>query len=281
MRSTVRQLPVGDFLCVAAPRAALGGAAPAATGGGGGGGGSAERSWLVLDTVIERKQLPDFLSTIKSRRHYHSQLARLSRCGLRRTYYLLEGWLHHWQHAAERERMRCELGKIETTAGLAVAQTGCVDETVAFIGLARQRLSRQLDGLTAAQLRASGALATWAEFKRAACPPETISSAFGRMLLNVHGLSAPMVANVIARYPTPRCLAEAIDSHRRACELRGGAAEKASGWLLADVLVPGKTRRKMSETLTSFFVLDELPDDAPAPDSQLQLDSQSQSQCAD
>ena len=57
------------------------------------------------------------------------------------------------------------------------------------------------------------------------------------MLLNVHGLSAEMVANVLQRYPTPRALAEALDAHGRACALRGLPTEQA-GWLLEEVLVP-------------------------------------------
>ena len=90
------------------------------------------------------------------------------------------------------------------------------------------------------------------------------------MLLNIHGLTAPMVANVLQKHPTPRALAEAMDAHGRACSLRG-LPEKHAKWLLADDLVPGKKRRKLSETVTEFFVLDELPPDPPMPESQSQL----------
>ena len=43
-----------------------------------------------------------------------------------------------------------------------------------------------------------------------------------------------------------------------------------AGWLLAEDLVPGKKRRKMSETITSFFCEEALPCDPPPPDSQLE-----------
>ena len=72
------------------------------------------------------------------------------------------------------------------------------------------------------------------------------------MLLNVVGVSARMVQNVLQRYPTPRALAEAIDAHARACALRG-APEAHGGWLLAEVLVPGHCRRKLSEAVSDFF----------------------------
>ena len=44
------------------------------------------------------------------------------------------------------------------------------------------------------------------------------------------------------------------------------------GWLLAEDLVPGKKRKKLSETVTDFFCLDELPTAAAdvLPDSQSQ-----------
>ena len=100
IRATSRQLPVGDFLLVALPRPvsqdaeppvssggpieARTGAAPAlpaqvvktkgkATKGKAGPSSSCSDEWLVLDTVIERKAMSDFLSTVRSGRHYHSQ----------------------------------------------------------------------------------------------------------------------------------------------------------------------------------------------------------------
>ena len=60
-----------------------------------------------------------------------------------------------------------------------------------------------------------------------------------------------MVANVLHKHPTPRALAEAMDAHARACTLRnlpGGHAK----WLLAEDLVPGKKRRKLSETVAGL-----------------------------
>ena len=44
-----------------------------------------------------------------------------------------------------------------------------------------------------------------------------------------------------------------------------------AGWLLAEDLVPGKKRRKLSETVTDFFCLDELPAEPVLPESQSQL----------
>ena len=120
------------------------------------------------------------------------------------------------------------------------------------------------------ELRASGILRTWAEFEIATKPPETISAAFGRMLLNIHGLTPPMIANILAKHPTPSDLADAMDAHASNCAAGAGHANQAQ-WLLADELVPGKRRRKMSETITEFMSLDTYPTPPEAPASQLQL----------
>ena len=71
----------------------------------------------------------------------------------------------------------------------------------------------------------------------------------------------------LLQHPTPRALAEAMDAHERACTFRG-LPDAHKGWLLAEVLVPGKKRRKMSEVVTRFFCEEDLPDDAPLPESQ-------------
>ena len=294
VRSQTRPLPVGDFLAVAMPRGqpaggvgsrgggaggagGAGGGAGGGTGGGAGGGGGGDTTddedsdeLLVLDTIVERKQLCDFLSTVKNKRHYHSQKARLARCGLGRVFFLVEGPLERWPHAGEKQRMTQELSEIEMVDGLLLHMSRNTDETVRFLSAAADRLRRLLGSRTGRELRDAGLVRSWAEFKTDVSPPEVVSSAFGRMLLNIHGLSAPMVSNVLQRHPTPRALAEALDSHARACSLRSLPADH-SGWLLAEVLVSGKKRRKLSENVTHFFTLADLPKDLPPPDSQSQV----------
>ena len=157
----VRRLPVGDFLWVALPRSGGGGAAVAAAGGAaataaaaagcGGEEDGGEVAWLdseclVLDSVVERKQIADFLGTICSHRHYHSQKVRLGRCGLARPYYLVEGRLEGWPHVGERERMRLELARIGAADGLVVHESANTEETLAFLGAATQRLRQMLGG---------------------------------------------------------------------------------------------------------------------------------------
>ena len=89
---------------------------------------------MVLDSVVERKQLGDFLGTVRAHRHYHSQKVRLRRCGLPRAYYLVEGGVEAWPHAAERERMRLELASIDAADGLLVHEASSTAATVAFLG---------------------------------------------------------------------------------------------------------------------------------------------------
>ena len=66
---------VGDFLLAALPKSELhGGGLYKEVGGG---------AWahaLLVDTIIERKAVADFLGTIWDGRHYHSQKAQLKRC---------------------------------------------------------------------------------------------------------------------------------------------------------------------------------------------------------
>lgn len=143
------------------------------------------------------------------------------------------------------------------------------DDTIRFLRAATERLRRVLGGRTVRELRASGAVRTWAEFELTTKPPEVLSAAFGRMLLNLHGLTPPMIANVLAKYPTPSALVEAIDAHASECAARGLPTEHAR-WLLAEVLVPGKKRKKMSESITDFFCQHEYPTPPAPPASQAQ-----------
>lgn len=132
-------------------------------------------------------------------------------------------------------------------------ESSSTEATCAFLGANTQRLRRALGGASAAELRARGALRPWAEFRAATSPPETIAQAFGRMLLNVHGMSASKVERLLAAYPTPRCLVEALEAHRDACAARGAPPAEA-GWLLAELLEPGRRLRKLSEAVTAFFL---------------------------
>lgn len=149
--------------------------------------------------------------------------------------------------------MRLELARIGAADGLVVHESANTEATLAFLGAATQRLRQMLGGASEAELRSRGALCSWSEFCAATSPPETIGQAFGRMLLNVHGMSAPKVDRLLAAYPTPRCLVEALEAHRDACAARGAPPVEA-GWLLAELLEPGRRLRKLSEAVTAVFV---------------------------
>jgi hypothetical protein len=137
---------------------------------------------------------------------------RLARCGLSKPFYLVEGSLERWPHVKERQRMASELSAIEMADGLLLHLSRNTDDTIRFLRAAAERLMRGLHGASARELRARGILTTWAEFREATSPPEAVSFAFGRMLLNIHGLSAEMVHHILQRHPTPRALAEAMDA---------------------------------------------------------------------
>ena len=140
-----------------------------------------------------------------------------------------------------------ELAKIAAVDRLVVHTARDTAETLRFLTTNSRRLHAVVGARSAAELRQARVVRSWAEFCAAVSPPEPVSHAFGRMLLNVHGLSAAKVAHVLARYPTPRRIVEAVDAHRAAC-----ATAREEGWLFAEVLEPGRRLRKLSETLTAF-----------------------------
>ena len=146
-----RRLPVGDFLWVLAPRApAVGTSSRRASSGTPAG---SRDDWLVLDSVVERKQVADFLSTIRSHRHYHSQKVRLGRCGLARRVYLVEGSVERWPHAEERRRMLEELAKIAAVDRLIVHTARDTAETLRFLTTNSRRLHAVVGARSAAELR--------------------------------------------------------------------------------------------------------------------------------
>ena len=140
-----------------------------------------------------------------------------------------------------------ELAKIAAVDRLVVHTARDTAETLRFLTTNSRRPTAVVGARSAAELRQARVVRTWAEFCAAVSPPEPVSHAFGRMLLNVHGLSAAKVAHVLARYPTPRRIVEAVDAHKAAC-----ATAREEGWLFAEVLEPGRRLRKLSETLTAF-----------------------------
>ena len=77
---------------------------------------------------------------------------------------------------------------------------------------------------------------------------------------------APHVHASVAYAPHRPCFCHSA----RACEQRKLPPDHA-GWMLAEELIPGKKRRKMSATVTSFLCDVDLPRDAPPPDSLAQV----------
>ena len=193
LHACVKPLPVGDFLWVAVPRGdrrgtAAGDSASSGAGDGasdGMGDGASGRGvedlgeCLVLDTVVERKVVGDFLSTIKNSRHYHSQKVRLQRCGLRRAFYLVEGPLERWQHVPERERMKAELGHIQMIDRLLVHRSPPIHGHIvtSFI------VSRSLFHVTSSHLLHAG---------RRLIPPERLPSSCPRHRLFQKGAASPL-----------------------------------------------------------------------------------------
>jgi hypothetical protein len=74
------------------------------------------------------------------------------------------------------------------------------------------------------------------------------------MLLSLDGLGAPKIEHLLSRYPTARAVCEALEAHRVRCQgagLQPGSREE--GWLFADLLEPGHSRKALSHKLTAFL----------------------------
>ena len=67
---------------------------------------------------------------------------------------------------------------------------------------------------------------------------------------------------VLARYPTPHLLMDALDLYRKRCLDQGDS--NAVGWLFAELLEPGKRRRALSERLSAFFLSADYDDEPEA-----------------
>jgi len=171
---------------------------------------------------------------------------RLRGCGLARAVYLVEGAVERWAHVGERQKMKLELARIEIVDGLLVHRSASTNGTMTYLTAAVARLLLA-SASSATQLRAAGALCTYAEFCARASPVRQRSAEFGAMLLSLDGMTAPRIERLLATYPTARAVGEALEAHRA----RSSAAEE--GWLFETLLEPGHSRKALSQKLSAFF----------------------------
>lgn len=210
--------------------------------------------------VVERKTVDDFLSTLRDARHYQSQKTRLLRCGMARPFYLVEGCVDSWAHAAERSRMKLELARIETIDGLFVQRSQSMSDTMGFLAEAVRRLAAAAGARSPAQLAADGVLRTYARFCAEAKPARPRSAEFGAMLLSIDGMTPPKIENLLAHYPTARAVCEALEAHCARCRASGlppGAKEEE--WLFEKIIEPGHSRKALSQKLSIFFTARDYP----------------------
>jgi hypothetical protein len=187
-----------------------------------------------------------------------------------RPFYLVEGCVDSWAHAAERSRMKLELIRIETIDGLLVQRSHSMADTMAFLAEAVGRLAAAARTRSPAQLAADGVLRTYARFCAAAKPPRPRSAEFGAMLLSIDGMSPPYIENLLAHYPTTRAICEGLEAHRARCRASGmPPGSKEEEWLFEKIIDPGHSRKALSQKLSLFFTARDYPAEHATPATQL------------
>ena len=150
--------------------------------------------------------------------------------------------------------MRLELAKIEVVDGLLTHRTRGTADTMAFLATAVRRLAHACAATSGAELQAAGALSTFGVFCARTCPARSSSAEFACMLLSLDGMTAPKIERLVRSYPTARAVGEALDAHVARCRDSGlPAGSREEGWLFADLLEPGHSRKALSTKLSTFF----------------------------
>jgi len=197
-----RKLAVGDYLWICKPKFQ-----------------SEKAQELVLPFVVERKRLDDLVGSIKDGR-FKEQKFRLKNSGLSRPMYLVE------EHGS-----RQNLGFPEANLMQAIANTLIIEqfqvhwtrnsaESVAFLVAMTKEIIKMYRGksvtsrscLDRSQSNWDTRLVTFKEFALNSNKqkPLSVSNMFAKQLMQLHTLSGEKAEGIVAVYPTPRSLVEAL-----------------------------------------------------------------------
>ena len=276
-RVFVKTLPIGDATWIALPKGAVTAAETATL--------SLqqvlERRGLteddvqLLDAVLERKSFVDLVGSLTSGR-YERQKHYLSRCGLRRPIYLVEGSLGaggsggagNFGALSLAQTKQAKMATVETDFGdgIVVVRTESVMDTLRYLNAITQVLSSEYDALCAVTLPAEDASAsagpstsTHETALLSATHPPTLGAfvahvssqqkehtsslgfAWLRMLCQVPRVGLETAEAVAAKYPTPNALLAHYDGI-----VYGSAADST--------LTPSQRRIQASLSLSSLVV---------------------------
>jgi crossover junction endonuclease MUS81 len=218
---------------------------------------------VVLDHIIERKQIPDLCASIIDGR-YKEQKFRLRRCGVRDVLYLVEGDINGYfqrpRPGVKKESVLTALTSTAVSDGLRVVQTQTASETVKFLArmtrvltarhvgshvhttesdrLLQNKLKGQSQSLTTLHL-------TFEQFSECNTKSRdlTLTDLFAKQLMTLNGCSEDKAAAITAKYSSPLALIQAYNAlssdQQRADllkDLKGPASSKKLGPVLSRLI---------------------------------------------
>ncbi|EGG20538.1 hypothetical protein DFA_00399 [Cavenderia fasciculata] len=208
---------------------------------------------MVMDTIIERKKIPDLLESIKDGR-YKDQKYRLTRCGIDKTHYLIEGQLNYRTNggggggSGSQDTTVTPKDPDDEKVYQSISETFLEDEIIPVRTKSEEDTVHMLRTITTRMTDNPHIYFSdmcYDEFAdRATHEPMTITSMFACMLLTIRGMTEKKATQIITEYPT---LHRLITKYRRMTTV--GEAER----LLADYV--GVDLNTPAANIEIFYIL--------------------------
>ncbi|KAI8055135.1 hypothetical protein BDF22DRAFT_741730 [Syncephalis plumigaleata] len=182
---------------------------------------------MLLDVVLERKQIDDLIASIKDGR-YHEQNS-----GLAQIIYLIEGYTVEAARAFDLDRIDGILASVQVSSGFFLKKTRTIEETVDYLAAMTQQLEaiykeKRLHAITIEtdELRrlnlerhaynerhpSEAHLINYEDYAVISrkTTPQSIKHTTMLMLMAIKGVSAEKASIIVQKYPSPQCILEAL-----------------------------------------------------------------------
>ncbi|KIX03078.1 uncharacterized protein Z518_06628 [Rhinocladiella mackenziei CBS 650.93] len=256
----IRSLPLGDVLWIADVHPLYAEALKAANVGDDEG-----NLEIVLEHILERKRLDDLIGSIIDGR-FHEQKFRLHKSGIKHVTYLVE----QYSLSAERsekygESLESAIAGMQVVDNFFVKQTAKLDDTIRYLARMTKTLKELYESknihVIPSQSFEGGAVATTLERLRKSDPGRiygmtfsvfgamcdksesmTLRDVYLKMLMCTRGVTGEKAIEIQKIWPTPRALAEALES-------RNKGPEKEN--MISDRLGNAIPRKKVAKALSA------------------------------
>ncbi|XP_013385302.1 crossover junction endonuclease MUS81 isoform X2 [Lingula anatina] len=211
---------------------------------------------LVLDYIIERKRMDDLAGSIIDGR-FKEQKFRLKNCGLRKPIYLVEDYGSTQHFSVKEDTLNQAIVNTQVIDGFYVKRTKDLKESVAYLTIMTRYLqsiykNKCLHACSKNELDENGGesvidssvqmLMTYEEFSQYSIKSKalTVKEVFGKMLMQLHGMSGEKALSITDHFPTLSHLVQKYES----C-----ASEKEKETLLAKLKF-GSMNRNLGAALS-------------------------------